>query len=76
MLIIRIAIFFIGLACLFYSSVCSFKPELGIKIFQAWCRSINWKVEPIRYDLEIRNTRSLGIFGLVLSIALLYKAFF
>lgn len=76
MLIFRLTVLSTGLLCLVYSSICAFRPESGIKIFQVFCRSINWKVEPIRYDVEVRNTRVLGYIGLVLSLALLYKAFF
>ena len=76
MLSLRIAIFSVGLASFFYSYVCLLKPALGISIFQRWCRYLNWKVEPIRYDFEIKNTRRLGLIGLILSLVLLYKGLF
>jgi hypothetical protein len=76
MVILRIIFFSLALICSAYSSLCLFKPGKGIKAFQAWCRYLNWKVEPIHYDVEIRSTRKFGLVGLILSLILLFKIIF
>lgn len=52
------------------------RPAYGIRIFQGYCRFINWSVAPVDYEREIKTTVGLGITGLILSLALLYKAVF
>ena len=43
-------------------------PSLGIEIQRRFYEKINWKIEPISLSREIRNTRLIGWFLLILSI--------
>jgi len=45
------------------------KPELGIEFQRRFYAKINWKIEPISMEKEIRNTRIMGGFLLVISLA-------
>ena len=38
----------------------STSPDRSIKLYQWIMRNFNWKVEPIHYERELRNTRVLG----------------
>ncbi|MFA5089964.1 MAG: hypothetical protein WC510_02870 [Candidatus Omnitrophota bacterium] len=39
-----------------------FKPELTIEIQKKFYEKINWRIEPISMQKEIRNTKIMGIF--------------
>ena len=71
MRIVIIIIVLITLVSLYYGGICLVKPDFGIKIFQAWCRFINWRVEPIDYKGEVFRTRIFGLTLLVLIIVFL-----
>lgn len=50
-----------------------FKPELTIEIQRRFYERINWCIEPISMQKEIRNTKIMGIFLAALSaIALIF----
>lgn len=40
-------------------------PSLAIKIQIKFYEKINWRVEPISMQKEIRNTRAMGIFIII-----------
>ncbi|PIP20591.1 MAG: hypothetical protein COX40_03910 [Candidatus Omnitrophica bacterium CG23_combo_of_CG06-09_8_20_14_all_40_11] len=44
------------------------KPSLSIEIQRRFYCLINWKIEPISLSKEIRNTRAMGWFLIILSI--------
>lgn len=44
-----------------------FKPELTIEIQRKFYERINWRIEPISMQKEIRNTKIMGIFLVVLA---------
>ncbi|MFH1281622.1 MAG: hypothetical protein ABIH91_02770 [Candidatus Omnitrophota bacterium] len=46
-----------------------FKPELAIEIQRKFYEKINWRIEPISMPKEIRNTKIMGMFLIVVSIA-------
>jgi len=46
-----------------------FKPELAIEIQRKFYEKINWRMEPISMKKEIRNTKIMGVFLVVVSIA-------
>lgn len=48
-----------------------FKPELAIEIQRKFYEKINWRIEPISMQKEIRNTKIMGIFLVTLSIVTL-----
>ncbi|MDD5668543.1 MAG: hypothetical protein PHE58_00720 [Candidatus Omnitrophica bacterium] len=45
------------------------KPELAIEIQRKFYEKINWRMEPISMKKEIRNTKIMGVFLVVVSIA-------
>jgi len=47
-------------------------PHLSIEIQRRFYCLINWKIEPISLSKEIRNTRLLGWFLIILSVATLF----
>ena len=51
------------------------KPELAIEIQRRFYAKINWKIEPISKSLELRNTRIMGGFLLLVLIVTLLLFF-
>ena len=71
-------VFFLGVGCLglalgFLSAVW---PQRSIRLYQWIMERFNWKVVPIDEIREIRNTRGLGVFLVVLSFSILWVVFF
>jgi hypothetical protein len=50
-----------------------FKPQLAIEIQQRFYAKINWKIEPISMEKEIRNTRIMG--GFLIAVLILTLIF-
>lgn len=46
---------------------CAIRPEKAIKLQIKFYAKINWKMEPINKGLEIRNTRLMGCFLIIVS---------
>lgn len=53
-----------GLLGLFFA----LRPSQMIEIQRRFYEKINWKIEPINFTKEIRNTRLMGITTIVLSL--------
>jgi len=51
------------------------KPELAIEIQRRFYAKINWKIEPISKPKEIRNTRIMGYFLLLVLVVTLFLFF-
>ncbi len=51
-------------------------PALSIEIQRRFYCLINWKIEPISLSKEIRNTRAMGWFLIILSIITIALVFF
>jgi hypothetical protein len=47
------------------------KPRLAIQIQKKFYEKINWRMEPISMEKEIRNTRLMGGFLILIFIAVL-----
>ena len=45
------------------------KPEFAIEIQRRFYAKINWKIEPISMEKEIRNTKIMGLFLVGISVA-------
>jgi hypothetical protein len=45
-----------------------FKPILSIEIQKKFYEKINWRIEPISMQKEIRNTKIMGIFLVAVAI--------
>ena len=50
-------------------------PTLSIEIQRRFYSHINWKIEPISLSKEIRNTRIMGWFLIILSVTTLFFIF-
>lgn len=48
-----------------------FHPDLAIEIQRRFYAKINWRIEPISLQKELRNTKIMGIFLFVFSVAAL-----
>jgi hypothetical protein len=46
-----------------------FKPAAAIEFQRRFYEKINWRVEPISMPKEIRNTKIMGLFLVVISVA-------
>jgi hypothetical protein len=47
-------------------------PALAIEIQRRFYEKINWNIEPISVSIEIRNTRIMGGFIIIIVIAALF----
>lgn len=45
------------------------RPRLAINLQIDFYKRINWKMEPISMEKEIRNTRAIGLLLIVLTLA-------
>jgi hypothetical protein len=45
------------------------RPGQAIEIQRRFYEKINWRMEPISMEKEIRNTRIMGLFLVVISLA-------
>jgi len=52
-----------------------FRPALAIEIQRRLYYRINWKIEPVSMPKEIRNTRIMGWFLLILSVTTFLLSF-
>ena len=44
------------------------KPDSAIQIQKEFYEKINWRIEPISMQKEIRNTRIMGLFLITISL--------
>lgn len=72
----RLILIFFSVAGLFTGVFLISKPILAIKTQQRFYAKINWKMEPISMEKEIRHTRIMGWLLIVLLVAILFAAFF
>jgi len=61
---IKIALGAVGAASLVLGTFLAARPRRAIERQIEVYRSINWKMEPISWDKEIRNTRLMGAVAL------------
>jgi len=52
-----------------------FKSELTIEIQKKFYERINWRLEPISMQKEIRNTKIMGMFLVILAIVAIVYSF-
>jgi hypothetical protein len=51
-------------------------PALAIEVQRRFYEKINWRMEPISMPKEIRNTKIMGIFLIIMSIFTIIKILF
>lgn len=47
------------------------KPASAIKLQIKFYEKINWRIEPVNMRKEVRNTRLMGLFMMILAILIL-----
>jgi uncharacterized paraquat-inducible protein A len=67
--ILILALFFIVFAALGYGIMLFVRPVLVIELQQRFYEKINWRMEPISMQKEIRNTRLMGVFLIGVTVA-------
>ena len=66
----------IVMANLFIGSFLSLKPALSIEIQIKFYEKINWRIEPISVEKEMRNTKIMGLFLIIITLSgLVYYVF-
>ena len=55
-------LFLSAFACLAIGVFLCLKPALAIRIQIKFYEKINWRMEPVSMEKEIRNTRIMGLF--------------
>ena len=51
------------------------KPLLAIEIQRKFYEKINWRIEPVSMPKEIRNTKIMGIFLVIMALLSVIKIF-
>jgi hypothetical protein len=64
-----LALLFIVFAALGYGIMLFVRPVLVIELQQRFYEKINWRMEPISMQKEIRNTRLMGVFLIGVTVA-------
>jgi len=64
-ILIAIVCFALGLFFILY-------PQKAIHFQTTFYRNINWRLEPISMDREVRNTRIMGLLILICGVAAFY----
>jgi len=47
-----------------------FKPQYSIELQRRFYERINWKIEPVSMPKEIRNTRIMGAFLVIIAVVI------
>lgn len=59
---------FISMVSLIIGLFLFFKPIFAIEIQRKFYEKINWRIEPISMQKEIRNTKLMGLFLITISL--------
>lgn len=74
--IYKIIAVMIAIVSFIFAIVALSRPNSVIKFQQRFCERINWKVEPISWEIEIKSTRRFGRILLLLSVGILALVIF
>ena len=61
---------------LFVGAFIYLKPFWAIEIQKKFYEIINWRIEPISLEKEIRNTKIMGLFLMIFVVATLFSIAF
>lgn len=70
--VFEIVLSLLSLACGLW---CVRDPKGAIAFQQYFYSKINWRIEPVSWEKEIRNTKGMGVFLLLASLATLTVLF-
>ena len=65
---IKMSLIAVGFFGIFVGALSLMFPKRSIQFYQWIMKHFNWRVEPIDYNRELRNTRALGLWLLATSI--------
>ena len=65
-------IVFFSLSGICVGLFCIFRPALTIELQKRFYGRINWRMEPISMEKELRNPRLMGWFLILVSLAMLF----
>jgi hypothetical protein len=71
MALLYLILILFSILALFIGFFLAFNPRLTIELQRRFYAKINWRIEPISMSKEIRNTRLMGGFLIILTIATL-----
>ncbi len=60
--------FAVAIIAIIFGVFLTLQPKRAIDIQIAFYRLINWKMEPVSMEKEIRNTRIMGLFVIICGI--------
>ena len=63
----------LGVVAVVIGGLSAAAPRRSIRLYQWIMERFNWRVSPIDEAREMRNTRLLGVFLILLSVALLWQ---
>ncbi len=66
----------VALASFVFGVIALRRPDSVIKFQQKFCERINWKIEPISWEIEIKSTKRFGRILILLSIGILALVIF
>ncbi|HDZ76563.1 MAG TPA: hypothetical protein ENH41_00570 [Candidatus Omnitrophica bacterium] len=46
------------------------RPEYSIELQRRFYEKINWKIEPVSMPKEVRNTRAMGAFLVIIAVVI------
>ena len=73
----KIFLYAIASMSLFVGAFFYLKPLWAIEIQKKFYEMINWRIEPISLEKEIRNTKIMGLFLMIfVVVTLFYTAFY
>ena len=58
----------VNISSILIGAILLFKPTAAIEIQRRFYEKINWRIEPISWRKEIRNTRIMGLILIILGL--------
>lgn len=57
-----------SIASIFIGAFLFLKPAVAIEIQRKFYERINWRIEPVSMEKEVRNTKAMGLFLVILTL--------
>lgn len=61
----------VAIVSFIFGIVALLRPNSVIKFQQRFCERINWRVEPISWEIEIKSTKRFGRILILVSVSIL-----
>ncbi|MFQ5952398.1 MAG: hypothetical protein ACE5JK_03230 [Candidatus Omnitrophota bacterium] len=66
---------FVSIIVVIFGCFLFFRPKLVIELQIKFYEKINWRIEPLSMQKEIRNTRIMGLFVIAMMLVIVIYAF-